>query len=277
MTKTTFFVGSMRRFLTLLFALTGVFASLGVHAQAVAAEEKLSPGDSIRIKVYQNPDLSFDTVINDNGSVSFPLIRTVKLLGLTLPQAEELIEKSLQSGGFVEKPHVIVTLTQMRMSMVYVLGDVAKPGKFSLERKGTRLTELLATVGGVSAGGAPVVTVSGMRAGVPLRQKINLDEIFIDGKTANDITLADGDTLYVGRAPVFYIYGEVQRPGSFKIERHMTFIQALVSAGGPSAKGTERNLRVTRRSADGTMQELSPALSDLVQPDDMIFVRETLF
>ncbi len=252
-------------------------ASISAVAQTTPPEEKLGPGDAIRIKVYQNPDLSLDTNINDNGSISFPLIRTVQLAGLTLPQAETSIEKALQAGGFVEKPQVTVNLVQLRRAMVYALGDVARPGQFPLERKGTRLSELLATVGGISPAGASSVIVNGTRSGQPMRREINVNDIFLDGKFENDIVLADGDVLYVGRAPVFYIYGEAQRPGSFKIERGMTFTQALVTAGGPTAKGTERNLRVTRRAADGKLQDIAPAMSDLVQPDDVIFVRETLF
>jgi polysaccharide biosynthesis/export protein len=251
---------------------------LGWHVLAQPVpEEKLAPGDSIRIKVYQNPDLSLDTNVHDNGSISFPLVRTVKLAGLTLPQAEGVLEKALQAGGFVEKPQVAINMVQARRQQAYVLGDVARPGQFPLERKGTRLSELLASAGGIAATGAPSVTISGTRAGQPMRQTVNLDDIFLDGQVSKDLVLADGDVLYVGRAPVAYIYGEAQRPGLFKLERHMTIMQALAAAGGPTPKGTERNLRVTRRMPDGKVVDVQPAMNDPVQPNDVIFVRETLF
>jgi len=76
---------------------------------------------------------------------------------------------------------------------------------------------------------------------------------------------------------MFYVYGEAQKPGSFRLERNMTFMQALVIAGGLTARGTERGLRVTRRAADGSAVESNPKLNDLVEPDDVIFVRESLF
>lgn len=251
---------------------------LALHASGqTPPQEKLAPGDSIRIKVYQNPDLSLDTNVHDNGSISFPLIRTVQLAGLTLPQAEQLLEKALQAGGFVEKPQVTVNMVQARRQQAYILGDVARPGQYPLERKGTRLSELLAAAGGIAASGAPSVIMTGQRASKAWRQEVNLNDIFLDGRMELDILLADGDVLYVGHAPVFYIYGEAQHPGSIKLERHMTIMQALAAAGGPTAKGTERNLRITRRQPDGKLAELTPAMSDPVLPDDVIYVRETLF
>ena len=57
----------------------------------------------------------------------------------------------------------------------------------------------------------------------------------------------------------------------------MTVLQALVTAGGPTARGTERRLRLNRRGADGSLKEISPDLNEMVQPDDVIFVRESLF
>jgi polysaccharide export outer membrane protein len=83
--------------------------------------------------------------------------------------------------------------------------------------------------------------------------------------------------IYVHRQPVFYVYGEAQRPGSYRVERGMTFRQALAQAGGLSARGTERGLRVYRRGLDGRIEVLAPDLNDPVRPDDVVHVRESLF
>jgi polysaccharide export outer membrane protein len=57
----------------------------------------------------------------------------------------------------------------------------------------------------------------------------------------------------------------------------MSFMQALVMAGGPTARGTEKRLRLHRQAADGSAREMTPELNDMVQADDVIFVRESLF
>jgi polysaccharide export outer membrane protein len=138
------------------------------------------------------------------------------------------------------------------------------------------LSDVLAIAGGIAAAGSDTVIVTGQRNGKPMRQEINMAELYLEGKTANDILMASGDVVYVHRAPVFYVYGEAQRPGSFRLERNMTFMQALVTAGGPTARGTEKRLRLHRQT-DGTIKEVSPELNDLVRPDDVIYVRESLF
>ncbi len=89
--------------------------------------------------------------------------------------------------------------------------------------------------------------------------------------------IAAGDEVYVHRAPVFYIYGEAQKPGSYRIERNMTVVQALAQGGGPTIRGTQRNLKLMRKDSNGQTVELTPKLTDPVRPDDVIFVRESLF
>jgi len=94
---------------------------------------------------------------------------------------------------------------------------------------------------------------------------------------ADDIELVGGDTLYVNRAPMFYIYGQVQKPGQFRLERGMTVMQALASGGGVTGKGTQRGIVRHRRDASGKVKEDAVNLDDDVQDKDVIYVKESLF
>ena len=76
---------------------------------------------------------------------------------------------------------------------------------------------------------------------------------------------------------MFYIYGEAQRPGAFRIERGMTIMQALATGGGPTGRGSEKRLRLHRKAADGSIIQTAPQLTDTVQPNDVIYVNESLF
>ncbi len=89
--------------------------------------------------------------------------------------------------------------------------------------------------------------------------------------------MSGGDTIYVPRAATFYIYGEVTRPGNYRVDRSMTMRQALAAGGGLTARGTERRLRVVRRNAQGVPEKTATDLNDLVRPDDVIYVNESLF
>ena len=259
-------------------ALLGLaMAWTAVHAQDRLFEDKLGAGDTVRIQVFQNPDLTLETRIQETGVITYPLIGSVKLAGFSIPDAEKTIANALKSGGFMQQPQVTISQTQARRKQVSVLGAVGRPGQVPLEYANTRLSDVLAVAGGISPTGSDTVIVTGQRSGKPLRQEINVAALYLEGKANADILMAGGDVVYVHRAPVFYVYGEAQRPGSFRLERNMTFMQALVMAGGPTARGTEKRLRLHRQAVDGTAKELYPDLNDIVQPDDVVFVRESLF
>lgn len=266
------------RFLHLLVATVLAFAGLSAQAQGQAqADYPLSSGDALRIQVFQNPDLTLETRISENGSITYPLIGAVELGGLPIAAAEQKIADALQNGGFIQKPQVNITLVQIRGSQVAVLGQVNRPGRFPLETTNTRLIDMLALAGGTSPGGDDLIVVTGSRNGRSFRKEVDLPALFMDDKNEGNIVLQGGDSIYVNRAPVFYIYGEAQRPGSFRIERNMTVMQALAQGGGPTARGTDKRLRLHRKAADGSIQITEPNLTDLVRPDDVIYVKESLF
>ena len=262
----------------LLSAIALSSASLANAAEPRAnVDYKLGQGDAIRILVFQNPDLTLDSRVSESGTITYPLIGTVNIGGLSIEAAEKRIAAGLKDGGFVQKQQVNIILIQVRGNQVSVLGQVNRPGRFPLETANNRVSDVLAMAGGIIPSGADSVIVTGIREGKPFRREIDFPGIFIDDKTENDIPVSGGDVIYVHRAPVFYIYGEAQRSGSYRIERGMTIQQALAQAGGPTMRGTESRIRVHRRMPDGKVSQLSLDPQEPVQADDVIYVRESLF
>ena len=266
------------------WALSGFVAlfalSFGLPAMAQAAaptEYRLGAGDVIRINVYQNPDLTPETRSGESGVVSYPLLGNVRIGGLTVPQTEKLITDGLRKGNFVKQPQVSVLLEQVRGNQASVLGQVNRPGRFPLEIADMRLTDLVALAGGVTANGADTLTVVGTRDGKPFRKQVDLPGLFRGDSREDDVTILNGDVIYVERAPMVYIYGEVQRPGAMRLEHDMTVMQALAAGGGLTLRGTEKGLRVNRRSADGSMQVLQPKMDSLLRDGDVVYVQESLF
>lgn len=265
--------------LTLLFWL-GVVSP--VRAEALrgggisASEYVLGPGDIIRITVFQNPDLTIETRVAETGAITFPLIGTVAVGALSVPAAERAIASQLREGGFVLQPQVSILPVQMRGNQVSIIGLVGRPGRYPLETTNLRLSDMLATAGGIAANGADTVVLIGARGGRTVRQEIDIPSLFLKG-SENDVPLAGGDILYVHRAPTFYIYGEVQRPGAFRLERNMSVMQGLATGGGVNPRGTTRGLQVHRRDTEGRLEIIEPMLEHLLKPDDVIFVKESLF
>jgi polysaccharide export outer membrane protein len=255
-----------------------VLAQSPASAQAVAAAQyRLALGDTIRITVFQVPDLSLEARITEAGVISYPLLGSVNLAGLTVAEAEQRIAKGLRDGNFVRQPQVSITLIQARGNQVSVLGHVGRPGRYPLETGEVRLTDMLATAGGVAQGGSDLIVVVGVRNNQPYRVEVDLPTVFGPNRRASDIMLHNSDVIWVERAPMIYMYGEVQRPGSMRLERNMTVMQALASAGGLSQRGTLRGLRVSRKDAEGRTREIEPQMTDTLRPDDVVFVRESVF
>ena len=250
---------------------------LCVLAHAQNTDYPLGAGDAIKIQVFQNPDLTIETRVSENGSITYPLIGAMELGGLSIAVAEKKIAGALQTGGFIQNPQVNIVLLQIRGNQVSVLGQVNRPGRFPLEIANTRLSDMLANAGGATVNGDDIAIVVGMRNGKLFRKKIDIPSIFLDDKLQDNIVLQGGDSIYVHRAPVFYIYGEAQRPGAYRIERDMTVMQALAQGGGPTARGSEKRLRLHRKSPDGSVQPIEPQWTDPVLPNDVIYVKESLF
>ncbi len=263
------------RMLTFFFTIFCGLLTANVFAQD-NLDYPLGPGDIMRIQVFQNPDLMTETRVSENGSITYPLIGSVEVGGLSIAAAEKKIAAALKNGGFVQQPQVNIILLQMRGNQVSVLGQVNRPGRFPLETL-SRASDMIAAAGGATPGGDDFAIVTGLRDGKPYRKVIDIPALYLGEAPDEDILLMGGDVIYVHRAPVYYIYGEAQRPGAYRIERGMTIMQALAQGGGPTIRGSEWRLRLHRKNADGSVEKISPDMTDAVQPNDIIYVRESIF
>jgi len=278
-------VTSILSFVTALLAallLTGsgspAQAQTQAQAQAGATNEyRLGSGDVVRISVFQNPELTLETRVTEAGIVSYPLLGTVRIGGQTVTAAEKLIADGLRNGNFVKSPQVTMVVLQVRGNQASVLGQVNRPGRYPLEVADMRLTDLLAMAGGTAANGADTVVLTGTRNGQPLRTVVDLPAIFAAGGQANNITIVNGDTVWVDRQPLVYIYGEVQRPGPMRLERDMTLMQALATGGGLTQRGTDKGIRVHRKAEGGAVQVMEAKMDEKMRDGDVVFVRESLF
>jgi len=241
-----------------------------------SADAVLGPGDVLKVSVYNNPDLTTETRINDAGSITFPLLGAVVIGGLEVTAAETKLAGLLESGGFLKKPQVNILITQIQNQQVSVLGQVNRPGRYPIEGRRS-LLDLLAMAGGISPDGGDTVALIRKRGDKTTKDVIDVIAMVRTGALEQDFQLAANDIIYVERAPRFYIYGEVQRPGPFRLERSMTVLQALSTGGGLTARGTERGLTIKRRDANGKQVVLDVKQDDLVQVDDVVYVKESIF
>lgn len=236
----------------------------------------LSPGDLIKIFVYGHSDLTTETKVNEAGNITFPLVGEILVDGLTPAAAERKIAGLLESRDIIRKPQVNILTTSLQSQMVSILGQVRNQGRYPIEGK-RRLTDVIAMAGGILPEGGERITLIRSDGGKFNKEVIDVIDMIRSTDLTRNLIVQSDDLIFVDKAPHFYIYGEVQRAGMYRLERNMTVMQGLSVGGGLTTRGTERGLRVQRRDSEGNLQVLTANPSDLIQPDDVIYIRESLF
>src|ERR1700694_4569226 len=120
---------------------------------------KLGVGDLIEISVFGVPDLSTKARISGSGDVYLPLIDYVHLAALTTDEAQELIQKRLEDGGFVRGPHVSIFVSESASQAITVLGEVSRPGAYPAIGD-RRLFDLISAAGGLTDKAGRNVTIA---------------------------------------------------------------------------------------------------------------------
>ncbi len=263
----------------LMTALLAVLAALAMAAEgppapASASDYPLGAGDLLKVTVFDHPELATELRVSEGGAITFPLLGEVKASGLSVHQLERALASGLAEGGFVRQPQVSVLVEDYQSQRFSVLGQVNKPGQYPLMTKVDVMAALAAAGGPINLAAADEATL--------LRHDgthIGLDLISLfQGDPRQNLPLSAGDTLYVPKAAQFYIYGAVQHPGVYRLERGMTVSQAISAGGGLTPRGTDRRIIARRRDYKGGKEhEVSLDAADLVQPDDVLRVKESLF
>jgi hypothetical protein len=120
---------------------------------------KLGAGDLVDVNVYGVPELTTKARVSNDGDLYLPLIDYVHVADLSLEEAQKLVEKRLDDGGFVRNPHVTIFVNEYSSQGVTLMGEVAKPGVYPVLGD-RRLFDVLSSAGGLSdkAGRTVVIT-----------------------------------------------------------------------------------------------------------------------
>ncbi len=269
----------------------------------------LGGGDLIRVNVFEVPEYTGEYQVPPGGSINLPLIGSVPVLGLTTEQAADEIAR--RYSRFLKRPLISVNLLSPRPINILVAGEVTRPGSYTLNLQGgagnnpgVQYPTVLAAL--TTAQG---VTLAADVTQVQLRRKVgrsseqvvslNLKELIQTGRLNQDITLRDGDTIFVPTATTFNIaearnlsaanfaaspatprtvaiIGEVNRPGSYLVGAGgegggglPTVMRALQVAGGITSQADVRSLRLRRPTRTGSAQNIEIDLWQLLQSGDV--------
>jgi polysaccharide export outer membrane protein len=243
----------------------------------------VGPQDVLTVTVFNEPQLSGQFRVENDGQFNYPFIGSIKASGTTVHDIGALLQQKL-GDGYLRNPQITVAVQQFRSQSVFVMGEVRTPGKYTLTGAVT-LIEALAQAGSTTpaashevlilhpketAKGAPTLPDDG-DADV---ERVSLREIE-SGKLSQNVAIRDGDTIFVPKAERFYVIGQVRTPGSYILEPNMTVLQAISLAGGVSDRGSNRRIRIIR-IVDNKKRELDAKPTDIVLGGDTIVVRQRL-
>jgi len=239
----------------------------------------LGPQDSVTVRIDEDPNTTAPTpvTVGDDGTLRIPYVGSIPVGGLSPDAAARRAEKALKDGKFFVSPHVSITVMQSLSQRVSVLGEVKTPGRYPIDAK-TSIVDLIALAGGFTDLSASVIYVSRTDASGNIKKfAVNMRGLNDPKNTMPEQALRGGDSVFVPRADQFFILGEVQKPAMYKLEPNMTVEQAISVAGGITAKGSERRVEIKRTGKDGAEVAVKGKASDLVQPGDVIRVKESIF
>ncbi len=238
---------------------------------------KLGPGDLLELNVYNVPELATKARVSGSGDVYLPLIDYVHVGGLTQEEAQGLIEKRLEDGGFVRSPHVTIFVDEASSQGVTVLGEVSKPGIYP-DTADRKLYQVISEAGGFTPSASRKIAI--IRPNLPEPIRIELPRNLSDDLTGN-VEVLPGDTVTIPKAPIIYVVGDVGRPSGLLIDNgQLTVLQALALAGGTNRTAKMGSARIIRKGPTGMtetrlqlkkmLEAKSPDVT--LQADDILFV-----
>ena len=238
----------------------------------------LGPGDVINVQVFGRPELTTTTSIAEDGSIVAPLLGPVQVAGLSTAAAAQKIAGAYRDGQLLRNPQVTILISQARSQLVSVLGEVRAPGRFPVDTA-TTVLDVLAQAGGTTdKSGDVMYIIRNSNAGEVDRRMIDLRGLHNNRYSLKLLTLQGGDSVFVPPAEQFYIYGEVQEPNMYRLEPNMTVLQAISRGGGLTKLASRSRVEIKRRDLDsGQLITRKARLHEIVQADDVIYVKESLF
>ena len=222
----------------------------------VPAGYVLGPGDEVIIQFYGKENARIETAISRDGDIALPDIGPLSLVGLTLQEARSEIRERIAAAKIGVQASV--TLGELRSIQVFILGDVKRPGSYTVSGLST-MTNALFLSGGVAQSGT-LRRIELKRAGRVVG-RLDLYDLLLRGDTRNDRRLQPGDVIFVPPVGVRVgVEGEVERPAYYELRSTTTAREMVSLAGGLTPLAYAPSARIERVSRAGDRRIIDAAL-----------------
>jgi polysaccharide export outer membrane protein len=258
---------------------SGELTATGNAAPGPASEPqvRVGAGDLLEVRVFDTPELTQTIRVNDLGDASLSLIGRLHLGNLTPDEARDAIAHKLVDGHFLVNPQVSVLIQEYGTQGVSVLGEVQKPGVYSILGNRT-LLDVISQAGGTTVYAGSTVTVKRNADSTLLTIPLSKNA---KNTLASDVRLQPGDKIIIPRASLVYVLGDVGRPGGFLMQNsgRMTVLQAVALAGGQTRTASIDHARLIHKTDSGYTDTQIPLkkIMNGHQPDTELQAEDILY
>ena len=249
-----------------------LIALCGGFHEAFSDDYVVGAGDVLRITVFEHKNLSTVDRITENGFILMPLLGPVKVGGLTVPKVSKKLS-ALLADGYLVHPMVNVFVKEFRSKNVVVLGQVKTPGLIEL-RGPTTLLQLLSKAGGLKEDSGDTATIKREQNNKKKVIVVNLVSLFEGGALANNISIQNGDIVFVSKGGMCYVTGEVKSPGIYSCKNQATVLKLIALAGGFTGKAAKSSVKIVRVVNGKKTIIKNVNLQKSLLPNDVIVVPE---
>jgi polysaccharide export outer membrane protein len=258
-------------------AIAAIFLAASLVATMLPAQEvRLRRGDSIRLDVPQREDLGRLLTVDAKGEVSLPIVGAIRLEGLTLEEARGALLRGLQDIYPSIQSITIALQGEDARRVIYVQGQVARPGKYELGGSPS-VWDAIKEAGGATAvaslDGVRIVRTSSDGSTTTL---VNLQQALDSGNLSSLPVLKPGDAVIVPERTASYtgtgavnVFGAVVRPASYALTQEKKLIDAILAAGGPAENAKLSKVTIIRQVAGGGAMTISVDFKRYLETGDI--------
>ncbi|HEY7404726.1 MAG TPA: SLBB domain-containing protein [Candidatus Angelobacter sp.] len=208
----------------------------------VTPDYLIGPGDELVVHSWGQIDINYRAVVDRTGTIYLPRVGAISVAGLRYDQLNDAIKSAI--GRVYKNFELSVTLGQLRSIQVFVVGQVRRPGVYTVSSLSTLVNALFASGGPSSHGSMRNIQLK--RQGKEVTS-FDLYDLIVRGDKSKDAQLLPGDVIYV--APVgrlAALSGSVNVPAIFELKDHDTLGDAISYAGGLTTTAAGQRAMVER-------------------------------
>jgi polysaccharide export outer membrane protein len=212
----------------------------------VPSDYRVGPGDNVTVELFGKKSARYLLVVNRDGTLNVPEFGPIQVTGLTFDEMRAEIDRRV--SGQMIGVRASVTMGELRSVRIFVVGDVKRPGSYTVSSLST-ITNALFTSGGVSQIGS-LRNIQLKRGGTTVTT-LDLYDLLLRGDTSRDLQLRQGDALFVppiGRTAA--VAGQIRRPAIYEFRDGTSASEIIALAGGLQPDADPRAVRLERIGAD---------------------------